>query len=248
MFSTLIEFLASLTDPLTFSLWLIPCGILAWAMRRRVLGGVLLAAAIGWSLTWSIPQFSDWLRAPLERQHSVVDSTALPKADAIVVLGGGKVRPDQLTSSRLSAAAHAWLAGRARTVILSGGGARSGKRRVHSEADRMASAIAHFGVPASALVLEDRSTSTEENASFTARLARQRGIHRVLLVTSSLHMPRASLLFREAGFDVVPVAVPERSIEDGWAGRWLPTRGALWRSGRAMKEYAGLLALHAGIE
>ena len=46
MLSTLIEFLASLTDPLTFSLWLIPCGILAWVLRRRVVGGVLLAVAI----------------------------------------------------------------------------------------------------------------------------------------------------------------------------------------------------------
>jgi uncharacterized SAM-binding protein YcdF (DUF218 family) len=248
MLSALIEFLAALTDPLTLSLWLVACGILAWAMHRRLVGGVLLALAMGWSLLWSIPQVSDWLRAPLERQHSVVEATALPKADAIVVLGGGKVRPDQLTSSRLSAAVHAWRAGRAPVVILSGGGARSGARRRHSEAERMASAIAILGVPASALLLEDRSTSTEENASFTARLARQRGIHRVLLVTSSLHMPRASLLFREAGFDVVPVAVPERSIEDGWSERWLPTRRALWRRGRAMKEYAGLLALHAGID
>jgi uncharacterized SAM-binding protein YcdF (DUF218 family) len=83
---------------------------------------------------------------------------------------------------------------------------------------------------------------------FTARLARPRGIHRILLVTSSLHMPRASLLFREAGFEVVPVAVPEGSSADRWADRWLPTRRALWRSGRALKEYAGLLALHAGVE
>jgi uncharacterized SAM-binding protein YcdF (DUF218 family) len=248
MFSVLIEFVATLTDPLILSLWLVACGILALAIHRRVLGGALLAVAIGWSLLWSIPQISDWLRAPLERQHAVVEATALPKADAIVVLGGGKVRPDQLTSSRLSAAVHAWFAGRARTVILSGGGARSGRRRVHSEADRMASAIASLGVPASALVLEDRSTSTEENALFTARLARPRGIHRVLLVTSSLHMPRASLLFREAGLDVIPVAVPEGSVESGWVDRWLPSRRALWRSGRALKEYAGLLALHAGVE
>jgi uncharacterized SAM-binding protein YcdF (DUF218 family) len=246
--SALTDFLVSLTYPLTLSLWLIPCGILAWAMRRRALGGALLATAIGWSLLWSVPQVSDWLRAPLERQHAVVEAAALPKADAIIVLGGGKVRPDQVMSSRLAAAAHAWAAGRAGTIILSGGGGRNGKRRGRTEADRMANAIASFGVPASALVLEDRSKNTEQNALFTARLARERDIHRVLLVTSSLHMPRASLLFREAGLDVIPVAVPEGSVESGWADRWLPSRRALWRSGRALKEYAGLLALHAGVE
>lgn len=244
----MIDFIVSLTYPLTLSLWLLPCGILAWAMCRRVLGSVLLATAIGWSLLWSVPQFSDWLRAPLERQHAVVEAAALPKADAIVVLGGGKVRPDQLMSSRLAAAAHAWSAGRANTIILSGGGGRDGKRRGRTEADRMATAIVSFGVPASALVLEDRSRNTEQNAFFTARLARERNIHRVLLVTSSLHMPRASLLFHEAGFEVVPVAVPEGAVRSGWADRWLPTRRALWRSGRALKEYAGLLALHAGVE
>ncbi len=112
----------------------------------------------------------------------------------------------------------------------------------------MARAIESLGVPPSVLVLEDRSKSTEQNALFTARLARPRGIHRILLVTSSLHMPRASLLFRETGLEIIPVPVPERSIKADWADRWLPTRSALWRSGRAFKEYAGLLALHAGID
>ena len=40
--------------------------------------------------------------------------------------------------------------------------------------------------------------------------------------------------------DVVPLAVPERSRRDDWRERWLPSRRALWRSGRAFKEYAGL--------
>ena len=248
MISTLIDFLVALTYPLTLSLWLVPCGILAWALRRRVLGGSLLALAISWSSLWAVPQFSDWLRAPLEQQNVVVQAAELPLADAIVVLGGGKVRPDQLMSSRLAAAADAWVAGRSQTIILSGGGGRNGKGRGLSEAERMARAIESLGVPPSVLVLEDRSKSTEQNALFTARLARPRGIHRILLVTSSLHMPRASLLFRETGLEIIPVPVPERSIKADWADRWLPTRSALWRSGRAFKEYAGLLALHAGID
>jgi hypothetical protein len=52
-------------------------------------------------------------------------------------------------------------------------------------------------------------------------------------------MPRASLWFRDAGIAVTPVAVPEPSPRTGGA-RWLPSRAALWRSGRALKEYAGL--------
>jgi uncharacterized SAM-binding protein YcdF (DUF218 family) len=105
----------------------------------------------------------------------------------------------------------------------------------------MAKAMARFGIPASALLLEERSRDTRDNAAFTAVLAKEHGMKRVLLVTSALHMPRASLLFRNAGVDVVPVSVPEpESTRLGWQ-QWLPSRSALWRSGRALQEYAGLL-------
>jgi len=248
MLSTLIQWLVALTYPPMLSACLLVCAMLAWRLRRRALGTALLVLALAWSTLWSIPNASEWLRAPLERQHAVVAMSALPKADAIVVLGGGKVRPDQLMNSRLASAAHAWAAGRAPVIILSGGGGRNGTGRGRSEADRMAEAIALLGVPESALVLEDRSRSTEENAQFTGRIGRQRGIRRILLVTSSLHMPRASLLFREAGFEVVPVPAPEHAIQQSWAGRWVPTGRALWRSGRALKEYAGLLAIRMGAD
>ena len=242
MFSAVVGFLVYLTYPVHLALWLVPFGLLALVTGKRRFGGALLVLALVWPLLWSVPQVSEWARAPLERQHQVVEANLLPKSDAIIVLGGGKMRPGQLANSRLAAAAHAWIAGRAPVVILSGGGGRNGSGRGRSEAARMASAIVSLGVPPSALVLEDRSRSTEQNASFTAKLARPRGIRQVLLVTSSLHMPRANLLFSEAGFAVIPVPVPEGSIQQGWVDRWIPTRLALWRSGRALKEYAGLIA------
>ena len=70
---------------------------------------------------------------------------------------------------------------------------------------------------------------------------------RVLLVTSSLHMPRASLLFRQAGLEVLAVPVPEPANRATWRQRWFPSRRALWRSGRAWKEYAGLMAFYLQI-
>jgi uncharacterized SAM-binding protein YcdF (DUF218 family) len=246
VWSAAARFFVLLTYPVGLSLWLLAFGVVAWVLRRRRLGGALMVFALAWSVLWSVPQFSEWLRAPLERQHHVVQAAVLPEADAIVVLGGGAVNQTR-GSSRLAAAAHAWTAGRAPLVILSGGGGRFGTGRGRSEAERMAGAIVGLGVPRSALVLEERSRNTQENAEFTAALARQRGIRRVLLVTSSLHMPRASLLFNDVGVDVVPVPAPERSLQRDWRDRWIPTRRALWRSGRALKEYAGLLALHAGI-
>ncbi len=243
------DLVVALTYPPVMSLWLMLAGAVLALLRRRTLAAALLILGIAWSLLWSIPLCSEWLRASLSRDYPVVDEAALPRADAIVVLGGGhygnwvrreSIDPDELRYSRLAAGARAWLAGRAPLVILSGGGNGRGP----SEAETMKRAIAKTGVPESALVLEQGSDDTRENARMTAAVVRQRGMRKVLLVTSSVHMPRASLLFREADVEVIPVPVPEGRLGTGWRARWLPSKGALWRSGRALKEYAALLAIH----
>ena len=248
MFRVLRDFVTALTYPPALSLCLLLVGSVAAALRRRRSALALIAIALGWSLLWSVPRCSQWLRATLEDRYPVRSEKALPQTDAIVVLGGGSLRglmsadaDDALQSehSRLAAGARAWLAGRAPVIVLSGGG---GGR---SEASWMAEVIGELGIPTSALILEERSRNTCDNARFTALLAAPRGLHRILLVTSSLHMPRASLLFRQVGFQVMPVPVPEPGIGPGWKARWLPSRGALWRSGRAFKEFAGLIAASA---
>jgi uncharacterized SAM-binding protein YcdF (DUF218 family) len=250
MSSAVSELLASLSYPLYFSLLVLMFGLAALLFRRRKLGRVMIAFALAWSLLWSVPQFSDWLRASLERHAPEVDETRLPEVDAIVVLGGGRLpgikdyESGQLKNNRLAAGARIWRAGRAPLIILSGGGARAGR----TEADMMAKAIAGLDVPASALLLETRSLSTRDNAMFTTELAERRGIRRVLLVTSSLHMPRALLMFQEAGLDVVAFPVSDRIMRRSWKDRWLPTPGALWRSGRALKEYMGLLAVRVQMQ
>jgi len=248
MLSSLQAFVVSLTYPPTLSAWLLACAGLMLLLRLRRTACATAGLAIAWSLAWSIPRASDWLRGGLESRYPVVAAAALPKADAIVVLGGGHygwvgrpdIRIEALESSRIAAGARAWFDGRAPVVILSGGGGG----RDGTEARTMAAAIAKLDVPASAVLLEERSRSTEDNARYTAALANGRGIRSVLLVTSSLHMPRAMLEFRKAGIDAVPVPVPEKADRSRWRDRWLPSFGALWRSGRAWKEYAALLAAH----
>jgi len=244
--SAVEKFLVSLTYPLTLSIWIGASGLLLLLLGNRKAALAAWSFALAWSLLWSVPVASDWLRGPLEKRYPVLEETSLPRVDAIVVLGGGSgyawmdrapVDPQQLAGSRLAAGARAWLARRAAVVVLSGGGSGG-----DSEAREMANAISRLGVPASALMLEEHSRDTRDNARNTAALLRRHGMRRVLLVTSSLHMPRASLLFRQAGVDVRAMPVPEPSSRLAWWQRWLPSRGALWRSGRAWKEYAGLLA------
>lgn len=240
---------SALSYPLYASLALAVFGAMAVLLRFRRTAAGLFALALLWTLLWSIPTASDGLRSSLEDQHVAIPEEALPSVDAIVVLGGAtrywwlereEVDPWELRGSRLAAGARAWLSDRAPIVILTGG--RGG--RDASEAARMKTAMQRLGVPASVLVLEERSRNTEDNAINTARLARQLGVRRILLVTSALHMPRARLLFQRQGFEVTPVPVPENGHRETWSDRWLPSPRALWRSGRALKEYVALFALH----
>ncbi|MFL6591313.1 MAG: YdcF family protein [Luteimonas sp.] len=243
----LIRLVVILAYPPVLSLCLMAGGALAAVKGRRGIGMVLCTSAIGWTLLLSIPFVSEALRRPLEVQEPDAVPAPSVKSDAIVVLGGGVVSPMASQPSRLATAAQAWRAGRAPIVILSGGGGRNGTGRGRSEAEGMARAITRLGVPESALLLETRSRSTEGNALETAALATPRGIHRILLVTSALHMPRATLEFKEAGFEVSPLAEMRRPPLLGWRERWWPSTRALWRSGRALKEYLALLAVQVHI-
>lgn len=50
--------------------------------------------------------------------------------------------------------------------------------------------------------------NTLENAEYSACLVSGMGVKRIALVTDPYHMPRATYLFRAAGFDVIPAPVP----------------------------------------
>lgn len=58
------------------------------------------------------------------------------------------------------------------------------------------------GVPRSALFLEDRSTSTWENAAFVADICQEKGWKRVLVVSDPFHLWRAERNFAKHGLPV----------------------------------------------
>ena len=73
-------------------------------------------------------------------------------------------------------------------------------------------------VPEAALLCEAESRDTAENALYTARLLRSRGLGRVVLVSDRAHLLRARPLFRLAGLTViVGAAAPPSSRLAGFA-------------------------------
>lgn len=119
----------------------------------------------------------------------------LPAADAIVVLG---CAPSAALERRIERGVRLYREGVAPVLLTAGGGGGP-----EPEALIMRRAALARGVPATALVTEPNSRDTLGNARETAALLRSRGWRRIVLVSDRTHLPRAVLLFRLAGIEIV---------------------------------------------
>ena len=134
------------------------------------------------------------------------------EADAIVVLGAGLLRdgrPGWALTRRSLHAADLWRAGIAPYVICTGGQAESFPR---SEAAACREILRASQVPASAILLEEKSHSTEENAIYSKPIMEASGINDVVLVSDGYHMLRASWLFEMQGIAANRSPAPARRM------------------------------------
>ncbi|MCJ7738537.1 MAG: YdcF family protein [Anaerolineae bacterium] len=112
-------------------------------------------------------------------------------ADAIVVVGGDH-KPE-----RVWWAVDLYNRGYAPVLILSGGTVVFEGDEWITEAEMMRRYARIWGVPDEAVILEERSSSTIENAQFCQEICSSHGYHSILLVTSPYHSRRARRTFRE---------------------------------------------------
>ncbi len=140
-------------------------------------------------------------------------------SDVIIVLGGG-TEPDGSasvpTARRVQHAAALYRRGLAPWVLCSGGYVQN---RPQSEAHACAQVAQQDGVPASAILLEEVSTSTEENAIETEKVMRAHHLKTALVVSDNFHLFRATVLFQQVGVPVVtsPAQITAGPLEWWWA-------------------------------
>lgn len=221
--------------------------------RRR--GAILiLMFLVAWGWVWSTPFLGSVLLGRLvDRDHYPPHyAEELPAGDAVVVLGGGVlpvsgalVYPDLTNAAdRIWHAARLYHAGKAPLIIASGGNVWPYIRR-QSEAEAIRVVLNAFGVPDGVIITEDSSRNTRQNALFTAGLAASRGIRRVLLVTSALHMSRAEAAFERVGFDVIPATVDfsrsQSNIRSPWILKIIPSIYNLRINTNLLREHLGHL-------
>jgi uncharacterized SAM-binding protein YcdF (DUF218 family)/glycosyltransferase involved in cell wall biosynthesis len=169
--------------------------------RRRV-GVTLLAIAGAYALLFETP-FAWWMAEPLRMP-------AVPQpADAIVVFAGGVGESGKAGGGyqeRVARAVELYRAGMAPRLIFS-----SGYVFTFPEAEVMRQLAIDRGVPADAIALETRASSTYENVTFVTTILRAEGRRSALLVTSPYHVRRAVLTWRTQSPAIAVTPVEARS-------------------------------------
>ena len=123
-----------------------------------------------------------------------------PRGDTLIVLGGSNIDgfPGPSTVLRCMNAVIAYRERGFRKIVVSG----------YLVGPHMRNLLIAEGVPPEAVVAEENSSSTRENAVEVARLLSGEPGPKVLM-TSDYHMFRAVRAFHKAGLDVEPWPVPD---------------------------------------
>lgn len=154
-----------------------------------------------------------------------------PGADAVIVLGAALKgnEPSKLLALRLDTAI-GYLGENPETIAVVSGGQSSSESI--SESKAMANYLYAHGIDESRVILEDRSSSTEENLKFSVPIIEKhfgKSIHEidVVFASSAFHIHRAKMISDELGFDFDTLAAPSSK-------RFLPNH--------VLREYIAILS------
>ncbi len=225
--------------------------VLGLLLRRRWprFGTTLLLGTLVFTLLISTRIGASLFVTPLEKMNPPLSMQKqdgkTDGAQAIVVLGGGRIAdapeyggqdiPSSIELQRLHYAAR--LQRQTGLPLLVTGGRPDGS--TESEAAIMARTLrSDFSVPVK--WLEEESDNTAQNAQFSARLLRESGVGRILLVTDAIHMERSRRIFAMTGLVVIPaptifIHTSRFALDD-----FLPKSIWLQRTSYAMHEWIGL--------
>lgn len=243
-------FFVDLLSPFTLLLLISVLGVIFfWWKRvesRRRLLLVTIPLALLFFLCTPLVAYvaSSTLEWPFPAISEVPDDS-----QAIVVLAGGILEPSETLptaelkmDSRMRCIYAAELYKQRPLPILVAGGVVHEEMNLPPLSQEMKKLLIELGVPEDAIVVEDKSRSTYENATMSQPLLAERNIERIVLVTDADHMLRASECFTTQGFDVVPAACRHASDTFSWQpSAFLPRAGAAKSVRESMHEWLGIV-------
>lgn len=211
----------------------------------------LLLVAILFYYLLSITPTADFISSPLETKYKPIISTEKIKGvKAIVVLGGG-VQPagrlwpfDQVrgsTSFRLLEAVRLYRSMDGPYIIVSTGKANPFLQD-YTECEIMAEFLKLMGIPDELIIEEDLSRNTYENGKYVLELLDKNGVGHFILVTSSMHMPRAMAVFSKLGVNPVPAPTDFKSSSGNYTViSFFPDVSNIDRFTSTIYEYLGII-------
>jgi uncharacterized SAM-binding protein YcdF (DUF218 family) len=135
-----------------------------------------------------------------------ITKSRLEEAEAIVVLGGGtktntyeynlQLMPNRWTMMRLEYTAYLARQYPNKIIVVSGGMVNNKK---NAEADVMARILRNEYHIKNPIIIEDKSSNTNENAKFVSQMLKKLQIYNVIVITQAYHSIRASTLFNQYG-------------------------------------------------
>ena len=141
------------------------------------------------------------------RIYSFGNSSSNDRADAAVVLGAAvwTTNVSPVFRERINHAINLYRAGKVRKLIFTGGQGNPGEPTESAAARDYA---LQSGIPASDILIEEKSHTTYENIVYAKQLADTHGIKNVLIVSDPLHMKRAMTMATDAGLPAEPSPTP----------------------------------------
>lgn len=129
------------------------------------------------------------------------------KSDCIIVLGAAAYgsQPSPVFEERIRHAVSLFGEGKAPVIIFTGG---RGDGSSHAESEVGAVFAVGKGVAASAILTEDRSTTTHQNLVEAKVLMDGAGLETAIIVSDPLHLKRASVMAESLGMEAVTSPTP----------------------------------------
>lgn len=182
-------------------------------MIRYIIGSVIIVIAtiIGLSLYLQPDDLSKCGKTPGSDTNCQI-------VDAIVAVSGGD------TESRTYQAVDLYKNGWSKTLIFSGA---AQDKTGPSNAAAMKTIAVSAGVPDTAILIDEYSATTKQNADNTQEIFAKRNIKSVILVTSGYHQRRASLEFNKHTTNVKVLNNPTK-VDKDWSFWWWTSPRGWW--------------------
>jgi len=224
--------------------WLIVLLLVACMVKKRSLKKTALILALFVFIVFGNAALLNWYAKTWQPKPVVLSPSAEYSCG---IVPGGFASPDadangyfNATADRFIQAVKLYKTGHIKHILISGGNGKENEKSFR-EAAWVRGELVSVGIPDSVIFTEDKANNTMENAIYSKQILDS--LHLTapyLLITSAFHMPRAALVFKKAGVDVVPFPC-NYNIGRGSLSPWdlIPTLSTLLGWDSFLKETVG---------